>query len=467
MKENSGFPSEVPQDCRDWAAHAEWVQSMKDSYPERVGLLLEQMKSVQVPASSFRYPDETDFPGVIDENGEICDDSSGRDLFTIDAKTGARVLAPSPTAVIDAEAIREKEQREYDDFVRGVRDAYLQGFIGRDEYVSVVGRAPEHAPLDNVRISARFDKSLISVPGTPLNYLANIETFKRVHSPAGAAVYYPGGVKVIPHNKPQGAGGKTGGGRRGSITGFSADSARRMRDLLMKIDWSNVVGGKRSKLAKSFFITLTYGEVFPTEFEHFKGDLRAFRERLTRLVSSKNSYGAVWKLEMQKRGAPHYHLTVFFERDVNAKWFLHWVARAWSQIVSRSMGYSKEYQETVRRVHLGEIRGTGKCVLPVHAAGGIGRLMTYLTKYMGKEFEAEPDFLTGRVWGVWNKDNLPLVIGIVIKFNRQEWHEFVQAVNERGELIGSQYLQTLDGRLPFTLSGDYFQFMSRFASCAG
>lgn len=55
------------------------------------------------------------------------------------------------------------------------------------------------------------------------------------------------------------------------------------------------------------FVTLTYGKEYPSAKET-KAHLKAWWRRITK---KHPDYFAVWKLEFQKRGAPHYHLLVY------------------------------------------------------------------------------------------------------------------------------------------------------------
>jgi hypothetical protein len=90
---------------------------------------------------------------------------------------------------------------------------------------------------------------------------------------------------------------------------------------------ANRLGGFIANFREDFtvMVTLTYPETFPSDGETVKRHLRAFWERLRRTGwLEKNS--AVWFLEFQERGAPHFH---FLATDFISRFF---VARAWAEI---------------------------------------------------------------------------------------------------------------------------------------
>jgi hypothetical protein len=66
------------------------------------------------------------------------------------------------------------------------------------------------------------------------------------------------------------------------------------------------------------FLTLTYPDDWPERWEEWKAHLK----RLFDLLRHKHpGVSAVWKLEYQKRGAPHFHLIVFGGEGVHRWWW--------------------------------------------------------------------------------------------------------------------------------------------------
>jgi hypothetical protein len=117
------------------------------------------------------------------------------------------------------------------------------------------------------------------------------------------------------------------GSTRGPITAFSLASRKRLMRKTARIAASRAV-----------FMTLTYPARFPTA-RVSKNHLRALLERIRRRYPQAS---AVWRLEFQKRGAPHFHLLFY-----NLPYLPFWTLKAWWSDIIR------EYVDLNRpRVHL-------------------------------------------------------------------------------------------------------------------
>lgn len=81
---------------------------------------------------------------------------------------------------------------------------------------------------------------------------------------------------------------------RGDVRGASDKSLRRLREEMQKVrNWRGVLFG-----------TLTYPKDFPEEFETWKAQHQALFKRMARKWPE---FGRIWRLELQKRLAPHFH----------------------------------------------------------------------------------------------------------------------------------------------------------------
>lgn len=168
--------------------------------------------------------------------------------------------------------------------------------------------------------------------------------------------------------RPEGSGGK-----RGEVKGFSRNSRVRLLDALHAVYFE-----------KATFVTLTYPGVFPTDGQEVKRHLKNFRARLERKYGQ---FQVVWRVEFQRRGAPHYHLLLFDAPFIPRVW----VSLAWYQIVNSS---------DERHLTAGtQVKG------PIHREKSKA-IMTYVSKYVGKIDDNEvPGGYenVGRHWGFWNK----------------------------------------------------------------
>src|SRR6185503_11803793 len=81
----------------------------------------------------------------------------------------------------------------------------------------------------------------------------------------------------------------------------------------------------RARLSPSLFVTLTYPKQFPSDPGSYRSHLASFFKRLKRAFPT---FSAIWKLEFQKRGAPHYHVLIFGVPFLAKEW----LSRCWYAI---------------------------------------------------------------------------------------------------------------------------------------
>lgn len=196
---------------------------------------------------------------------------------------------------------------------------------------------------------------------------------------------------------------RCGGGLRGEVREFSAASRRRMQKLLNSID--------QHRARIPVMITLTYHNDWSEDPRSWKDQLDAFRKRLERKLGK---FSAIWRLEYQRRGAPHFHLLCWFNNSPdpmsrNNKLLLEvvrfYVPSMWWDVTGRT---SPEHLNA----------GT-RCELPRSWKGA----NAYLSKYMAKpEQLAAAQTAPGRFWGVWRKDELPISWEVVRLTERQAIH---------------------------------------------
>lgn len=169
------------------------------------------------------------------------------------------------------------------------------------------------------------------------------------------------------------------GGRRSHISGFSRASRRRLLRRMASVN--------RLVAPLPAFVTLTYPREWPEDHRVWKNHLRAFLKRLRR------AYGrlpVVWRLEFQKRGAPHFHLLCFGLRLTPE--LRSWCSRVWYEIVQS--GDEKH------------LRAGTNCEQPKS-----WRMVTaYLSKYIAKVDADDDEELPscGRIWGIESRDQLPV-----------------------------------------------------------
>jgi len=177
---------------------------------------------------------------------------------------------------------------------------------------------------------------------------------------------------------------RLGGGIRDRVRGFSKASRR---NLLRRLASINRVAFKAFK-GRMIFVTLTYPREYPEDPEVCKNHLKALRKRLQREYES---FAAFWRLGIQKRGAWHFHLLLFVGPSIGPIDELrHFVSSSWYEVTGK--------------VSEGHLRA-GTRVEPVKRWK---QATSYVERYMAKPEEFPDGLETGRIWGIWNENLLPV-----------------------------------------------------------
>ena len=174
------------------------------------------------------------------------------------------------------------------------------------------------------------------------------------------------------------------GGIRGKVRGFSTVSRRNLLRRLAAINRRAF----RSFQGKVYFLTLTYPKQYPDDPELCKRHLKAFLKRLERRYGP---FAAFWRLGIQERGAWHFHLLLFAPTSFGTLPRLRdSVASCWYEVCGK--------------VSEGHLRaGTN-----VEVVRRWKEATSYAEKYLAKEEQFLEGMETGRVWGRWNKELLPV-----------------------------------------------------------
>lgn len=168
-----------------------------------------------------------------------------------------------------------------------------------------------------------------------------------------------------------------GGGKRGEVQNFSAASRHRLFRELHQILFKTVT-----------FVTLTYPAAWPDSPKVYKAHLKEFRRRFEVMYGK---IGAIWRLEFQSRGAPHFHV-MYFDCPFIPIHDLCWL---WKCVT-----------KTVDMAH--ELSGVD---LKLITDGKQGKLIAkYVGKYISKVDTGTQNGThdkVGRYWGKWNVETDP------------------------------------------------------------
>jgi hypothetical protein len=177
---------------------------------------------------------------------------------------------------------------------------------------------------------------------------------------------------------------RRGGGTRDRVRGFTRESRRNLLRRLASINRSAF----RAFKGRMIFVTLTYPHEYPDDPKLCKRHLKALRKRLQREYKS---FAAFWRLGIQRRGALHFHLLLFVGPSVGSVGELrHFISSSWYEVTGK--------------VSEGHLR-TGT---RVEAVRKWREVTSYVERYMAKPEEFPEGLETGRIWGVWNEDLLPV-----------------------------------------------------------
>jgi hypothetical protein len=177
---------------------------------------------------------------------------------------------------------------------------------------------------------------------------------------------------------------RPGGGTRDRVRGFTRESRRNLLRRLASINRHAF----RAFKGRMIFVTLTYPHKWPEDPELCKRHLKALRKRLQREYGS---FAAFWRLGIQKRTAWHFLLLLF-------------VGTSFGTVVELRHFISSCWYEITGKVSEGHLRAGTR----VEAVKKWKQVTSYVERYMAKPEQFPEGLQTGRIWGVWDKELLPV-----------------------------------------------------------
>jgi len=175
-----------------------------------------------------------------------------------------------------------------------------------------------------------------------------------------------------------------GRGMRDRVRGFSRASRRNLLRRLASINRSSFKAFKGRLIS----ITLTYPHEYPVDPEVCKNHLKALRRRFQRKFGD---FAGFWRLGIQRRGAWHFHLLLFVGPSIGP-------VRELRRFISSS------WYEVTGKVSEGHLRAGTR----VEAVKRWKQATSYVERYMAKPEEFPQGLQTGRIWGIWNENLLPV-----------------------------------------------------------
>src|SRR5215203_4837038 len=250
---------------------------------------------------------------------------------------------------------------------------------GRHE--SAILRSPHTAPAGFIYPTYRAAGTEASIDKPPLK--DSHQGVAYVSSSVGGSVSMLSFEETITKNQlslPK----RHGRGIRDRVRGFSRASRRNLLRRLASINRSAF----RAFKGRLISITLTYPHEYPEDPELCKNHLKALRKRLQRKFGE---FTGFWKLDIQERGAWHFHLLLFVGLSIGP-------------IGELRRFISSSWYEVTGKISEGHLRA-GTRVEPVKRWR---EATSYVERYMAKPEEFPEGLQTGRIWGIWNPKLLPV-----------------------------------------------------------
>lgn len=232
-----------------------------------------------------------------------------------------------------------------------------------------------------------IDKALI--PLTESNQVSDESEYSVEFSPAC--------IRVSKRSNKAGKNRNSGAAVRKPVTRWSNKSRLKMLERFASLDYSPFV----DKQFVPAMLTLTYPadwvSVVPTAQEA-KKHLHSFRKRYERAYQ--RVFFGLWKMEFQRRGAPHFHILAPIPIGVK---FTDWLSETWSEVVN--------HQDTTER-EKHRLAGTRVDIARGLTATDAHLISFYFSKHSSaghgpKEYQHLPPEewqkhgSVGRFWGYW------------------------------------------------------------------
>ena len=199
-----------------------------------------------------------------------------------------------------------------------------------------------------------------------------------------------------PHNKSY---------NRSSITNYSMKSRKRFFEALLTMDWEMIPVDTIREL------TLTYPAIYPKDGIVLKTQFDAFAKRLKRFGADYGKIAFAWKLEFQRRGAPHFHLILITNFPIPLSTLREWALVSWSNFVGKWIHTLDQYTVEEKLSAIEKHRKAGIEADSVRKSKH--GLVCYLAWYIGKEKGKAKEHQhvvplefqnVGRWWGFYGKN---------------------------------------------------------------
>jgi hypothetical protein len=228
---------------------------------------------------------------------------------------------------------------------------------------------------------------------------------------------------------------------RSNIIEYSMKSRKRFFEALLTMDWVNIPQDTIREL------TLTYPSIYPNDGKILKKHLDAYAKRLKNFGKAYGGIAFPWKMEFQKRGAPHFHLILISGNPIPLEELRTWALKSWNNLVAKWIASEEDHSEEEKKIAIKNHRNAGieADIVRKNAKGLVCYVAWYIGKNKGKAKEYQHEVPqeyenVGRWWGFYGKNSGLLKIGkreIVI--SEEEYEEYKEKIQRKWELEGRHY----------------------------
>lgn len=181
---------------------------------------------------------------------------------------------------------------------------------------------------------------------------------------------------------------QNGGGVRKECMGFSEGSRRRLMQRMAMWNLNDL---------HLYFVTMTYPGIYAQDWHIWKRDIDTMIKAIGRKYDC--AVGCLWRIEFQKRGAPHFHMILATTKECkNIALLRREIAITWADIVKDGYlmdgGKWEEYEQ--------HYKNNIKAGTNVEKVQGRKQLMSYVSKYVAKNTGINAPEKFGRNWGFRN-----------------------------------------------------------------
>jgi hypothetical protein len=200
--------------------------------------------------------------------------------------------------------------------------------------------------------------------------------------------------------------------KRSVISAWSRESRTRMSYVLKTLDYSPLFENYGIPALVTLTMPSNWEQVAPSP-KAFKNLVEVFRKRYERAWG--HALTGVWKLEFQRRGAPHLHLLMTppsHRKPGSGETFSNWLAVNWAQVCQlKDLDWNDDEQRRMRTEH--ELMGTSidySKGLQGHSPDLVAAYFSKHGLFSAKDYQNEPPELwreavkqSGgvRFWGYW------------------------------------------------------------------